>query len=121
MSNHKWHGETQVRDKRANLNKMVGEDLTEKATFSQSLEEGKGMNRTDVPGRRKRKCAGFELVKVTCFRKHKEDNMAETGVSERNWKCRLGGEVQTELIRFNCYLKCVISFLVMSKGGNSTH
>lgn len=33
MSNGKWQGETQGRDKRVNLNKMVGEDLTEKATF----------------------------------------------------------------------------------------
>lgn len=98
MSNDKWHGETQVRDKRANLNKIVGEDLTEKAAFSQSLEEGKGMSCTDVPGRHKRKCTGFELVKVTCFRKRKEDNMAETGVSERNRKCRLGRKDQTELI-----------------------
>lgn len=32
MSNGKWQAETQGRDKRVNLNKMVGEDLSEKAT-----------------------------------------------------------------------------------------
>lgn len=61
MSNGKWQGETQGRDKRVNLNKMVGEDLTEKATFQQCLEEDKGMSHTDIPGRGKRKCSGSEL------------------------------------------------------------
>lgn len=82
MSNGKWQGETQGRDKRVSLNKMVGEDLTEKATFQQSLEEGKGTSHADVPGRGKRKCNGFELVKVTCLRKSKEYSVAETRVSE---------------------------------------